>query len=364
MNSTERNPAADPRDSRFRRQLCAEVLDGGSTVVLGGRAFRAAELLEATGKSFDEVFRGWVKNVWIPKQRAVVDACTADKTSRKRYESLRERVRSESIVAFVGSGASKPFGYPLWKAFLSGLLKWAEGIDEPTLDTVITQRGFEDAASRLCDCIHARHWNEQLLAEFGPPDTEGLGQIDAPVQWIPLLSPKMVVTTNYDPVLELIFERVGRAFQHVLVGADIGRFRDLRTKNKRCLLKIHGDRENPSTRVLTREEYDRAYAPLSDGRRELTLLFQNYSMLFVGCSLATDRTMDLLLEIARTDGGMPAHFALMSRPASDSEWLKRDRFLSDRGIEAIWYPQDHNVALEGLLGMLAIETGKVWSDHG
>lgn len=350
---------ADPRDARFRRQVLAEVHDDGATVALNGRRFRASELLLANPQAFGEAFRQWVSDSWLPRQRELLASFTADKTSRRRYESLRDRVASQTVVAFLGSGTSYPFRYPLWSEFLRGLLQWANGVDDAELSALIRNSGFEDAATRLSLCISARHWDEQLAAEFGPISDQELPRIEAPIQWIPLISPRTVVTTNYDPVIEQVFRTSGVPFEKVLYGRELGRFRDLRTKNKRCLLKIHGDHENPQTRVLTREEYDRAYAKDCDGRRELELLFQNHSMLFVGCSLASDRTMDLLDEIARTDHSMPAHFALMLRPNSHSEWLQRDRFLTERGIATIWYSGEHDAALEALLGMLAFEARKM-----
>lgn len=348
----------EPLGSRFRLQLTAEVSEGGRSVVIGGQEFRTAELLESAGQGWVDVFRSWKEDDWLPAQRLIRDACIVDKTSKRRYDLLLQRVQSGSLMAFIGSGCAKAYGYPLWNEFLVGLLEWAQGLDEESLTKVVREKGYEDAASCLCSYIHPRHWDEQLVAEFGMPP-KGAEKIVAPVQWVPLISPSGAVTTNYDPIIESVFDYSGTPFDAVLFGRGVSRLRNLRSSNKRCLVKIHGDREHPDTRVLTREEYDQAYSEGSEARREIKLLFQTNNLLFLGCSLTTDRTMDLLRGVAESDAGMPPHFALLKRPENKSEWLKRDAFLLERGIQTLWYTHDHDIALEGLLGMLAFESERL-----
>lgn len=355
--------AADPRDARFLKSATAQVANGGLGFRLSGIDLSLADLLRSAGR-FDKAYQTWVQTIWGPEQRSIVNACLVDKTSRERFSTLTKKVEHGGIVAFVGSGLCVPYGYPIWKDFLNGLLKWTEKISSDDLEKQIRTAGYEDAASSLSEAIHSKHWNEQLASEFSAPSLEKLECTVAPIQWLPLISSRIAVTTNYDPILEAIYSAAGKKFEHIILSENLGTFRELKTHSERCLLKIHGDHRQSKARVLTRKDYDNAYSRGSEARSELELLFRYNSLLFLGCSLSIDRTMDVLFEIAKSDSSMPKHYAFMRRPPEDSEWLTRDRFLIERNIYTIWYPQEHNVALEGLLGTLALEAKKLEGENG
>lgn len=132
---------------------------------------------------------------------------------------------------------------------------------------------------------------------------------------------------------------------------------------KPALLKMHGDERYPSQRVFLGKEYKKAYAIRSYLRRELSRVAGGKSLLFMGCSLAQDRTMQVLQKTARADSGQPEHFAFLPLP-TDTDWLReRESFLTDHGIYPIWYdaptPADHDDAIEALLVGLLRELKKL-----
>ena len=122
------------------------------------------------------------------------------------------------------------------------------------------------------------------------------------------------------------------------------------------LLKLHGDVKTSSSWVLSHKHYQQAYgakqgfdinAPLP---AFLAQLFTTQPLLFIGCSLAQDRPMQILEHLMLTDGARP-HFALLSRSSKQGDELKLfKRRLSNLNITPIWLDSfdDINLVLEQL----------------
>ena len=73
------------------------------------------------------------------------------------------------------------------------------------------------------------------------------------------------------------------------------------------------------------------------------------TFLFIGCSLSQDRTMQLMLSLANEVLDLPHHFAFLPTPKNDDERKARQKFLADRSIFPIWYPDgEHDSSIEAL----------------
>jgi hypothetical protein len=179
------------------------------------------------------------------------------------------------------------------------------------------------------------------------------------VRLIPEIFTDTIVTTNFDNVLEEVHRTREKPLQEVLNGTAIAQFRVLRGKGKRCLLKIHGDHRTRNGRVLTRDEYEAAYGRGCAARIELEHIFSSEPLLFLGCSLQADRTMELLREVVCADDGTPRNYAFLKRPPDDGIRLTREHFLAERKIFPIWYENGHDESLEALLFGLVRAAGKV-----
>jgi hypothetical protein len=110
-------------------------------------------------------------------------------------------------------------------------------------------------------------------------------------------------------------------------------------------------------------EYAAAYEPGSTIREELTLLYRSNSLLFLGCSLGGDRTVQLVAEVAGSDANMPKHYAFLECPPTDRKRVERENWLTKRGIYPIWYTDDHDAAMSCLLSGL-IDTQNARSNNG
>jgi len=163
-----------------------------------------------------------------------------------------------------------------------------------------------------------------------------------------------VVTTNFDRVLERVFAEAGSPFEHVVWGSQVDSMRRAMAENRAFLLKIHGDAEERSGRVLTKREYETHYASGDpDGlRAQLGRIFQGRTLLFVGCSLGKDRTMDVLFELLQQASGLE-HFAVLESPPSEDAFYAKQQLLGERGILPIWYPAGRHDLIEPLLRWIA-----------
>ena len=92
------------------------------------------------------------------------------------------------------------------------------------------------------------------------------------------IKPAGVVTTNYDDLLERILVLNAK---HVAQNEVFVPEREKRIP----IWHIHGDIQNPESIVITREDYQSFFRPENYVQRKLTMLFKEYTILFVGYSL-------------------------------------------------------------------------------
>ena len=100
---------------------------------------------------------------------------------------------------------------------------------------------------------------------------------------------------------------------------------------------------------LTSADYQRHYGsiPSSPGwpppwndlplPRVLRRLFISRPVLFLGCSLNGDRTMDVMARCADQLTGI-AHFAALAQPADPELQAPHEAYLAARNILPIWFP--------------------------
>ncbi|MCR9161684.1 MAG: SIR2 family NAD-dependent protein deacylase [Nannocystaceae bacterium] len=274
------------------------------------------------------------------------------KRNTARFTDLLDRVGRGCVVPFVGAGMSVPSGMPGWSDFLALLA--SESGCKRVVTSEMRKGRFEDAATVVVERLGVNAFRERYRSSF---QLRGLPQ--GAVRTLPKIASGAVVTTNFDPVLEHTF---GPSLRPVLLGHQSSDFCRCVASGQTALLKLHGDIDNAESRVLTKSEYDGAYG--GDGRfdfalpipRGLRVLFSTVTMLFVGCSLGADRTLGLFRHLVDREDAryLPQHYAILPyRTGAVGE-----RFLEERHIFPIWYPNGRHEVLDALLEHLAGEAGK------
>ena len=195
-----------------------------------------------------------------------------------------------------------------------------------------------------------------MRQQFSPRSLEGT-EIGGAVALLPKLARGCVITLNFDRVLETVFERAGVGFEQVVPGAAIvAAYQNALTLNRRYLLKVHGDVEDATNRVLTLREYRRSYGTGTKPAALLLLLQRAATLgrlLFIGCSLNKDRFMKALRAARKATPGLRCGFAIVQKPRNPPAFARRVAFLSAHGITPIWYAEgqyeDVAVVLDWLL---------------
>lgn len=337
-------------ESIFEEQLGfsdrgGDPLDNG--VFIGDTELFAVETLRDDKDAYTAEFNRWLSETYIPEQTNRLKPILAMHYNAKRFADLCSLAQSNYVVPFVGSGMSVPCGKKAWSAFLRQL-RTQSTLLEATLEDLLTRGQYEDAADAVAKAMPAQLFDNLIEHELRLEPTD---PVRGAVRLLPGVFESLVVTTNLDDVLERRFDECGVPFNKVYAGAAICNHR--KDGAARSLLKLHGDCRDAKTRVLGTAEYDAAYGPKGAVREELANVYRNKSLLCLGCSLADDRTVGLMREVAAADKNNPKHYALCKVPGDETERVKREHFLTERNIFPIWYADDHDECIEAVLvGML------------
>ena len=272
----------------------------------------------------------------MPGQKIAAEV--QERVRRQNQENIRdlvEQLRSPlGVIPFVGAGFSAPFGFPQWDALLLALAADLGREDRDKVSAAVKREEYMGAATIVAEGLGEFDFQSAIAGSF--PD-EALARVDlaeAGVAFVPLLTSGLVITTNFDGALEYVFKRTG--YEPTLVyGANPNEIVPAIQRNRLTLWKIHGDRNDPRTRVLSAEDYQTHYVRL---HRLLALAFANRPALFLGCSLVKDRTVTVLADLQKQWPGL-RHFALLQCPAGEKQFDSRITKLRRLGIRPIWYPE-------------------------
>lgn len=272
------------------------------------------------------------------------------------FEELKRACQRGFVIPFVGAGMSKSAGCPEWKEYLLGLCADA-ALDPDAMRARLEDNGdYEGVMNDLVQCLGVNRFNRDFERDFKTPD-----EITGAVTLLPKLFDNSAITTNFDRVLEKVYESEGKAFIEKVTGRGRANafFRAI-PAGERYLLKLHGNLDNAAERVLDKAEYDIAYG--NDGNihfdcplpKLLKRLFSSYSFLFLGCSLSADRTIQTFMSVAQKEGqdNLPHHYAILACPADAGRKRMIDQRLADAHITPLWYPEGEHAFIEEILQLL------------
>lgn len=322
----------------------------------------------------------------------------------RTLEMLSRSLNMETCLAFVGAGCSAPFGLPGWKRLAKDLASRAlvgensdlaihhrhrlRGFiekDSPSSMEVISILGLSQRS------IESSLYRDILKEIFSPPEaTSWQGSTDwNPYQALHDLGFHRFISSNYDPLLELtiLSNRDPRArsrsgspnpdelldtwrsqeLSKILEGKhslrsfhqdcepsseliELMLSRDSRGRDESFLIfHCHGRIDEPSTMVVTEEDYKRWYMRQS-GRtatfqQTIQLLLTASPVCFFGFSMTDE---DLLAVLRRFIGRAPGPsgtrpvFALIGAKEEDEGWERADYLLDRFGLHVILYKDDES----------------------
>lgn len=238
-----------------------------------------------------------------------------------RADLLREfggALRNGEASVFVGAGLSAAAGYVDWKGLLRDFAEDLHlDLDIESDMSLVAQYHINRQPSRSRERLH-----EKLVAEFSQPVSPTRSHLA--IAELPL---DVIWTSNYDSLVEESFIARDKS---VRVN-NSSRALVQKGKRKDCTVyKLHGDLEDPSTIVLTRDDYRQYVRRFPSFRERLQSDLTERTFLFVGFSF-TDPHLDFILNELRTsfgDGQTREHFVIMRRePRSPrrAKWANYER---------------------------------------
>ncbi|HIR64761.1 MAG TPA: SIR2 family protein [Candidatus Faecousia faecigallinarum] len=285
--------------------------------------------------------------------------------NQRYFSEILNHLKRNAIVPLIGAGFSAS-AYPGWKKLFMDMAKPYPNC-QPEVEDHLNQGRFEEAASVLREEMVEHDFLEELYRIFGEHTLPGaMDKLSAARKSLPNLFRSTVITTNFEGVIEEIYQNSLRVIcPHTAYQRPETR-RALQN-GKPVLFKLHGDIEDRDNIVITEEGYDRFYGEGSTLVETLTSILSKNLILFLGCSLETDR----VLKVLQRCGQHCTYYALLGLPEetkNDADpfsprlctpdgkeieaYRTRRKFLSQHNINCIWYPYEQYEALDVLLQAL------------
>lgn len=268
-------------------------------------------------------------------------------------------VQQKSLVPFIGAGFSVP-ACPTWAKFLDLFFDGIKG--EFLLEEDIKhykqlkdsghEKKFEKMADFLVKKAGRRKFEEEITAYFDKPLKTSM---KPKFKLLHKAFPGLKITTNFDCLVEN--SAIGSNVW-VCYGTGAGELDKKFTHfDQNSLLKIHGGLRDihsialDSTRYADLYGHPGSFDPDAPLPVFLKRVFTNCSLLFIGCSLAHDRTIMIMESLEH----MRPHFAIMKQSHKKKERVEMNQRLSHLGITPIWITDFAQI--EEILRQLA-EPGK------
>lgn len=318
--------------------------DGSYVFRIDGNNFYPNDILSNDKDLYNQAFLDWKRrklDEYFDRAEKILEL----HDNRDRFNALKEIYRRNSVIPFIGAGMSNDSGYLLWSDFLYYMQENTD-IPREVIEEYLNKGQFEEAAQILYENMGAPAFNELLGNTYGA-DREIVGAIN----FMPYIFRTAVITTNYDPILKYIYDNANNSFEEYVNGSDAESFAASLGSGKRTLLKLHGDYWLVKNRVLTFDEYQNAYSNEAVINSLIETAFFNKTLLFLGCSLNTDRTLKKMEEYVSNRGHERCvkHYCFLELPKDGSRIPIRNR-LSNCNIFPIWYPHGkHRESIEALL---------------
>jgi NAD-dependent SIR2 family protein deacetylase len=263
------------------------------------------------------------------------------------FDQLVQYLEAGTVVPFIGAGLSVAGGFPSWKDHLRQQGRTA-GIDKIHIEALLGNGHYETVIEEI-ETIRGRDVFTQEIRDV----FSHTGNITDTTLRLTELFSNTVITTNYDRLIEQAFDTGQENAFQVINGLDALEKPDA---DRVTIIKLHGDIKNPTKCILSKNQYDTAYGgdqldmvlPIP---KLLSYYYRNSSLLFLGCSLNNDRTIQVFRAVKEAigDAVIPQHFSIEQAPEDEQEIVKRNAHLAHLGITAIWFEKGSFDYVESIL---------------
>jgi hypothetical protein len=238
---------------------------------------------------------------------------------------LVRALRNGSCVLFVGAGLSSGAGLPGWDNLIGQIRQELNVAPDAGVDHLDLAQWYREqfGKARLA---------ELLRTTFGGDGTPTLAHY-----LLMALTKRLVITTNYDHLMEQTLVALKRHPKRVVAQEDV-----VHTGGAGVyVVKLHGDTDEAERIVLSRDDYHSFF----EERPALALLLEglllNQTFFFVGYSLRDPNFQQVFSRIARmlSDAHRPAFATSFEAQGSTSKYLKQQ--WRQQQLELIAIPGDN-----------------------
>jgi len=241
--------------------------------------------------------------IFLEARRYALGTAAAVPNTPERYPALEDALLARECVLFIGAGLSHGTGLPDWSELIARLAGDL-GVKSQGLD-------YLDLAQWYRERFGSRRLAEVIQQTYGQP-----GALPTLAHYLLLSLPvRVIITTNYDELLEMTLTALKRYPVKVVQQRDVAR---IRAGQGTYVMKLHGDAASAEEIVLCRDDYDEFF----ERRPAMALLLEglllNQTFFFVGYSLRDPNFRQIYSRIARMlrDAARPA-FATSFETASE-----------------------------------------------
>jgi hypothetical protein len=259
-------------------------------------------------------------------------------------ERLIEAVQRRNLIPLIGAGISRQAGdaFPNWRELLASMKDRAvtEGhisqFDGEELERLMDKGQFLMAAEALRDRFPSDEYGSLLEENFDP---DGIGPAEIHKALF-RLNPPMILTTNYDRLLEDGYaEEYGRSIRvYTYLDAAVAQryLLEGRFVSRPILYKIHGTIDDPASVILSERDYRELKYRQRGYRLILSAIFLTNVVLMLGFSFA-DPELRLHMEDLRESLKHRNEPDYMLLPENAIGPVETRRLREDFGVQAIFY---------------------------
>ena len=265
-----------------------------------------------------------------------------------RFDQLLEKIEECEVVPFVGAGLSVAGGFPSWKGHLKQQAKTA-GLNDVEVEELLNQGFYEQVLEEIENRLGADVVTQEILDVFSKT-----GTLFQTTLLLSELFRDTIITTNYDKLIEKAFDTGVEKPYQIISGLNA-----MESPDPECvtIIKLHGDIKTPARCILSKNQYNQAYGndeidhslPIP---KLLDYYYRNSSLLFLGCSLNNDRTVQVFRAIREKYGDSwegPRHYSIEQAPEDIEELRERNAYLAALGITAIWFEKEQFDYVDAIL---------------
>ncbi len=332
----------------FLKKIFNSELNEKGHIEIAGYTFQRDEVLNTMdSEAYKQAFIDW-KEARKTNLISKADEILSPYNNLNRFKALQNKFKENKTLPFIGAGMSMPSNYAGWTSFLYQL-RADTTITESELDNLINNGEYEKAAQILLNDMPQNSFDEAISNEYHLDN-----DIFGAVQYLPYIFTTSVITTNFDNVLKRCYDDSSKPFSEVILGADAEELLRLISSEDKLLVKLHGKANSSIKRILTEDEYNKHYGDSTILKKSIETICSN-SLLFLGCSLSTDRTIKTMIKIVTEQGRSAVpHYAFIGLNDKAERLYRRDE-LAKANIHPIWYDanDNHDECIEALLLKLA-----------